>query len=234
MVNIAALRPWWLRLMLLCAIGLPLFQGMHLPPGRDGVFEQLAARTAYAALIWLLILLNVGVDRLLTYMASACVLALTTVLLGALFKRLLPVLAAGMTTVDVSARLATLFLTMMTAVPYALFAVSCFSAADLIARARQQVQRGDRWAPHIALALRMVQHVGEVFANLMMVWGEEHPARVLPRFKSDWARSALAKTGIVTWGAEAVAAWSFALLIHSLEIIPALVDDLTRVKVEPQ
>jgi hypothetical protein len=228
--SLAQLRPAWLRLALLVAIGLAPMSGWSnfriawLPDPLSFV----VAWAAYSVFIWLLTLLNVGFDRMLAFLSAPFVLALTTCLLGASMRKLFPFLAGGATQEEMSLRMVTLFFSMISLIPYALLVVNSFSAAGLARRVSQLGGARRRLGVHGALALRVLQHVGEVFSELLIAWREENPARLLPRHRSDWHRSRCTSLYYLDWFRSAVADWTLACLVHSLEPLPLFAHEIGR------
>lgn len=229
-LSFAQLRPAWLRLALLVAIGLAPMTGWSnfrlawLPASLSFV----VAWAAYAVFIWLLTLLNLGLERTLSLLSAPFVLALTTCLLGASMRGLFPFLAGGATKEVTSLRMVTLFFSIVSLIPYSLLVVNSFSVAGLARRVSQLGGARRSLGVHGALFLRVLQHVGEVFSELLTAWREENPSRLLPRHRSDWHRSPLTSLYYLEWFRSAVGNWTLACLIHSLEPLPVFAHEISR------
>lgn len=229
-INIANVQPWWLRLFLLLVIGLPAI--LNLPSyffsAGSAPIEFIAFWAGYACFIWLFIVLNVGIRTLLNILSGAFALAITTAMLGAGARKLLPFLSGGVGHDDINIKMATLFLVMISVIPYGLMFVSSFSARGIIDRLATGGSRTRSSGIHLALGLRVLQHVGEVFLKLLTVWSEEHPGILLPRHRRDWNGQWYAKANIAPWFYESLKSWIYACMMHTFEPIPVLVNEIKR------
>jgi len=242
-LNIALLRPLWLRASILVAIALPPLLDSSF--SRETVladpFNGIAKWAAYCVFVWVLISLNIGLDRLLSWLAGATLLALTVAFTGKLFRtlavwealeRLLKKLglAASSGPQNYDAEMVWKFLLIMVALPYALFVLNCFSAAGALERASRLGTRGKGMGVHVALFLRVLQHSFEVSLSALGAWREENPGLIVPRLRQDWRHSLLSRFGWFGWFKDALLTWAFALLVLTLTVVPVFVDDTHQVR----
>jgi hypothetical protein len=229
-INIANVRPWWLRLLLLLFIGVPAIVNLpaYFYSADDPPIELIAFWAGYACFIWLFVALNVGIRALLNMLSGAFILAITTAMLGAAARKAFPWLGEGIGHIDVNLKMATLFLMMISVIPYGLFFVSSFSALGVIDTLSGSGTKISSIRMHVALGLRVLQHVGEVYIRLIAVWSEEHPNILLPRHRRDWNGQWYAKTNIVPWCYDSMKSWMFACMMHTFEPIPVLVNEIYR------
>lgn len=229
-INIANVQPWWLRLLLLLGIGVPAI--VNLPSYffsvSDTPIKLIAFWAGYACFIWLFIVLNVGIKMLLNILSGAFVLAITTAMLGAGARKLFPFLGGAVAHDDINIKMATLFFVMISVIPYGLLFVSSFSARGIIDKLSTGGSITRNTGIHLALGLRVLQHVGEVFIKLLVVWSEEHPSILLPRHRRDWNGQWFAKANIAPWFYESVKSWIYACMMHTFEPIPVLVNEIQR------
>jgi hypothetical protein len=238
-LSLKSVRPWWLRLILLLVIGIPALTGWPINMVAHRLKEMsfltpamgsILVLTAYACFIWIVVLLSAGTKKLLEYLAISFVLALTTSMLGAIVRNFFPIIAANMTAEEISIKMVKLFLTIITVVPYSILLINSFSAKKLIEGSARKKGKYRILALHFALAIRVFQHTGEVIYNLYEIWSEEHPEKLLPRHRRGWGMTSRSITNIFMWIWEAVAAWIFACVIHTFEPIPAMADEVERIK----
>ena len=229
-INIAGVKPWWLRLLLLLIIGGPAIINLPTYFFSDGIkpITLILFWAGYACFIWLFILLNVGIRDLLNMLSGAFVLALTTAMLGAAARKLFPFLAGGMSHEVIDLKMVTLFLVMVSVIPYGLLFVGSFSARGIIEALSKRRGVVRNTGIHLALGLRVLQHVGEVFIKLLVVWSEEHPSMLLPRHRRDWNGRWYAKANFVPWFYDSAKSWIYACMMHTFEPIPVLVNEIQR------
>jgi hypothetical protein len=228
-INIANVRPWPLRLLILLTIGLPVV--VNFPAylfSNISPIELIAFWAGYASFIWLFILLNVGLKNLLNILSGAFILAITTAMLGAGTKKMFPFLAGGATVTDINIKMTTLFIIMISVIPYGLLFVNSFSSQGIIDNLSSRGKVSKIASIHIALGLRVLQHVGEVFNKLILVWSEEHPSYILPRFRKDWNGQWYKKINLLPWFFESIKSWIYACMMHTFEPIPVLVNEILR------
>lgn len=237
-VNMPQIRPLWLRLLFLLALGLPGFTGW--PTGR--LTTQLAGCTAftpelahmivwtgYACLVWLVVLARVGGNRFLGYMSAAFIFGLTVAVLGTLMRRIFPILAGGMPAEAVSFKLLRILLNILIFLPYSIYFINSFSAKNLVDRVARMRGRYRTLGLHLALAFRVLQHTGEVIFNLFDIWKETHPDLILPRHRKTWQAGRRLPAQVIRWIWQAIHAWIFACIVHTFEPIPSMVDDIEKI-----
>jgi len=229
-INIANVQPWWLRLLLLLVVGVPAILNLpsHFFSAGDPPIELIAFWAGYACFIWLFIALNVGIKALFNMLSGAFVLAITTAMLGAGVRKLFPYLSGGIGHEDINVKMATLFLVMVSVIPFGLLFVTSFSAQGIIDRLSISNSKTKNIGIHLALGLRVMQHVGEVFLKLLVVWFEEHPSILLPRHRRDWNGQWYAKANFIPWFYESMKSWTYACMMHTFEPIPVLVNEIKR------
>jgi hypothetical protein len=239
LLNLAEMRPWWLRTAMLALIGSPLFHSsvIHSQLHKQHFFEDLGKWTAYAVFIWLFVTLCVGINLLVEWLTVATLSSLTILFTGAILRQtglwdgLATLLGSGapdrqQSLMDLIFRVVMI----MTATPFALLVISSFPASDLMRWVSQKgATRTAKIALIAAMFLRIFQHVGEVVTRCMVAWTEENPTVLLPRYRSDWVGSIVRKVGIFDWLRVSVFAWCIALATQSLVAIPTIVRDFRRV-----
>ena len=239
-LNLAEVRPWWLRLLILAMFGSPLVGSkiLHAQLHKEHVFYDMGEWTAYALFIWMFVFLCVGLKRLLDWLSLATVFAMTVLLTGAALRKTglwsLIEKLAGTTPTDSTQSLIDLlfrFFMILAATPYVMLLVESFPATDLMRWvSRQGATRTARAALVAAMFLRMFQHVGEVVTRCMIAWREENPTIILPRYRADWAGSIFRKIGVLEWIKDSISAWCAVIAIQSLAAIPTVVRDFRRVQ----
>jgi len=236
-INVAAIKPWWFRLFLLIIIGVPPFTRWPISRLEDpsSPIINIAIWLGYACFIWLFIFLSTGIDQFLKFVAPAFVIAFTTAFSGAIIVKLFPFLSGGKGSPykDLSYDMTILLVIIMSVVPYALLVVNSFSFYGIISKVSSKAgKRKGSFLLHLALMGRVLQHVGEVFSNLFLVWVEENPKILSPRFKKDWRYLYPHKKLIsfIYWLYISLKAWCMALLMHTFEILPFYTDGFYRIK----
>ncbi len=228
------LRPWWLKMAVLVLIGYPLFSN------RPAAFiasamGQCLPETLGALLVWPLItffiwaccLPSLGTAKLLDYLAAAYAMAVTTTLSGAALRGLLPAIFLSDPVAD-NLRLMRVYFNILAVFPYSLTFVNSFSVSDLMARLTKTRGKFRGAGLHLALALRICQHVGEVIPKLLLVWREENPELLLPRCRDDWQGiSPLARWPM--WVVLSISQWIFACIILTFEPIPVMVNEIEQI-----
>ena len=90
--QIIEIKPWWLRLIILLSIGIPVLTGWPVNIATESIKEILPVTPemanifvwmVYACFIWLVVFLSAGEKKLLEYLAIAFMLGLTTSISGA-------------------------------------------------------------------------------------------------------------------------------------------------------
>lgn len=237
-LNLAEVRPWWLRLGLLLTVGSPLLTGgvLHARLHPEHFYRDLAMWTAYGVFIWLFVGSCAGLRRLVDWLTFAVLISLTIVLTGAAFRKLgiwQPLETLWMrsptdperSVMDLVFRL----LVILSATPYGLLTLSSFPASDLIRWvSRRGAVRRTAWALRAAIFLRMLQNVAEVVSRSLVAWREENPALLVPRFRSDWRGSLLGRLRFFDWAWLSVFSWCTAIATQSLEAVPLVVRDFRR------
>ncbi len=225
-------------MLLLLTLGLPGFSGW--PAGvfvrylqETGLFTPEIAYVcvwgSYACCVWVVVLLNAGITKLLTYLGAAFTLALTVAILGALMRGLFPVLALGLSKEATSFKLIRIFINIIVFLPYSILFMNSFSAKHLIDNVARLGGRYRTVGLHLALAFRVFQHTGEVVFNLFEIWTEEYPEKILPRNKNELGVRWYSPVKILAWVWGSIHAWIFACIIHTFEPIPAMVEEVERI-----
>lgn len=232
-LKVAEIKPWWLKLIFLLLIGLPPISGypisIFMTPGNS--IHNILLWLGYGCFIWLFILLNVGARQLLKYLSFAFTLALITSFLGVIIRKLTGFIFEQ-STADaeyVSFKMLSLLIVMISVIPYTLFFINCFSASSFVSKLSFDVNKNHKIKIHLALALRVFQHVGEVMTNLLVVWKEENPLMLKPRFREDLTENKLSIVSWFNWFKNSLVTWCFALLIHTFEAIPYLSEEMRTV-----
>ena len=226
------LRPWWLKLLLLILAGSPLFSslpatllGSFLAKNYPELPGPILVVPLLTMLIWSICLPSLGLRKFLDYMAGAFVLALTTVITGAVLRRMLPMSFIGPG--DPNLRLVQLYFNILAVFPYSLTFINAFSVSALIQRLSLTNGKHRLAGLHLALTLRIFQHVGEVVTRLLLVWREEHPELLLPRHRADWRGLAILWSWPI-WLLQSIYQWIFACIILTFEPIPVMVNEIEQ------
>ena len=232
-LKIAEVKPGWLKLLILLFIGLPPITGYPITifATAENSLYNILLWLGYGCFIWLFIMLNVGLRQLLKYLSFAFTLALITSFLGATVRKL-PALFIEQSAADVeyiSFKMLSLFIIMVSVIPYTLFFINCFSVSAFVSNLSLDVGKRYKVKVHLALALRVFQHVGDVTTNLLYVWKEENPLMIKPRFREEWQESKLSQLGWFNWLLNSAITWCFALLMHTFEAIPYLSEEMRTV-----
>lgn len=228
------IRPWWLRLLSLLLVGLPLFTWWpatklqlalesFLPAGQAS-FLVFPLITFY---IWLVCLPTLGLRQMLDYLAAAFGIALTTVISGAVLRLCMPFLF-NENHIYGQFRLLKLYFNILAVFPYSLTFLNSFSVSGLVGRLAKTRGKFREAGLHLALALRICQHVGEVIPKLLLVWREENPDLLLPRFRDDW-RGIAVFLKWPAWVIRSLAQWIFACIILTFEPIPVMVNEIEQI-----
>lgn len=248
---LARIPIWWIRVVVLGGLGLPLLSGwpinvlteylisIMVALGEDATgampIASICAWGAYGVAIWFVVFLNTGGSKFLEYLSVAVVLALTTAFSGALIRKLIPFLNGDTQKAVVDYKMCWLCLVIMITVPFTFMSVNLFSAKGLLERAR--AARSNRFPLlylHVCLALRMLQHVGEVVTRLLDVWREEHPSLLLPRNRREWKGKWYSSANFLPWATDAVSTWIFACMMMTFAPLSAFVHELESIKRLPE
>jgi hypothetical protein len=227
--TILSINPWWLRLLVLCVIGFPVIAG--LPIKTNDVMHNMQVWMGYSILIWIFIWYNTGFQQLVSLLSIAFGTALFVFMLGSASRHLIGYFSkdSSKETEYISTTMIMQLITMITVIPYALFAINCFSASKFVARLSYNNSSKSKYLIHAALALRVCQHVGEVYATLLFAWKEENPKQLSPRISQDMNESILKRMGWIKWFFESVLLWVNALFLHTLEGLPYLTHEMRAV-----
>lgn len=233
-LRVQNLRPWWLKMAVLILIGYPLFSNWpaamvaswlnQILPAKHGAMLAWPLITFF---IWVCCLPALGSAKLLDYLAAAYAMAITTTLSGAILRGLLPAIFPADITAD-HLRLIRVYFNVLAVFPYSLTFINAFSVGELIARLAGTRGRFKSAGLHLALALRVCQHVGEVVPRLLLVWREENPELLLPRFRDNWQSLGLLLRWPL-WIARSIAQWIFACIILTFEPIPVMVSEIEQI-----
>lgn len=248
--KISSIRPWWLRLLLLFIIVIPAFTGWPIEAWAGNVMELFFQSTkkanassylkisilflwmVYGCFIWFIVFWNVGKKRFWDYFTGAFLLGLTTVIVGALVRKAIPYISFGIPPEEISFRFFKILIIISITVPYFMFAVNSFSPKGVIEWTRgRSSSEGvfSRAGLHVALVLRMFQHVGEVVFRLFEIWSEEHPEFLLPRNRRDWNIKWYSFGNFFPWALEALISWVFACLMLTFAPLPIFVTELESI-----
>lgn len=242
-LNLAIVRPWWLRCLVLLLPALPLVGVSGLPSTlrSEYVFSDILQWALYALFVWGFVALVVGLERSVVWLAIGTLLALIILFWGSAFRHLdiwkaLAKLLQGVAPTSQSviadqANLVLLSLRLIATVPLCLLILHSFPASDLL-RAASRPRRASRFnEARVALAifLRVFQHVFEVAGGMLFAWREENPGVVRPRHRSDWTGVIASGRGLAPWMMASVYAWSISLLQQGLLIVPVAVKDWDRI-----
>ena len=226
---------------MLIILGIPAFTGWpinllaHSGSSSADLLFNLSLWVGYAAVMLLLVGLNMGSERLAEVLSIASVLGITTALLGGVVRRAGQFVFGGAgqdqdaLNALISYKMLNILVIVLAVIPYALFAVNCFSVSRFLERVAHWPGRRKLIGVHAALAFRVIQHASEVASTLMLAWTEENPQRLLPRFRDGWKESTLGWVYFFPWFQQAVLTWAFALLIHTIEPIPVFADELAKI-----
>jgi hypothetical protein len=229
---------WWLRFLFLLTLGVPAFSGWPLNIAEKMALNQLsitenmahiAIWISYSCFVWIVVLINAGGKKLLEYLAVSFVMGLTTAMLGAVMRKLLPILAGGLTVEQISFKMINLLIVMITVVPYCILFINSFSAKNLMDNVTKLGGKRKAMGLHFALAYRIIQHTGEIVFNLYEIWIEEHPDKLLPRHRRDWGLKWYSSANVFPWIGEALNAWIFACIMYAFEPIPAMVEEVEKI-----
>ncbi|MVN91467.1 hypothetical protein [Mucilaginibacter aquatilis] len=232
-LHVAKVKPVWLRFLILVIIGLPPITGWPLTlfaTAKDPL-HNLFMWLSYGCFIWLFILLNTGFKKLLSYLSFAFLLALITCLVGAGIRNLIGFIqgASRQDMTLVSIRMLSLFICMVSVIPYSLFFINCFSVSSFISRLDFSTVKNHRTKIHLALALRVFQHVGDVTISLLDVWREENPKMISPRFSDELWESRLSPLAWLNWMRNSAVTWCLAMIMHTFEAIPYLTEEMKNI-----
>jgi len=241
LLDLTALKPWWLRLFILAMFGHPLTTSpvLHARLHQEHFFRALALWTGYTVFAWTFIALCVGVKTVVDWVTLASISGLTVLVTGGAFRKLgvwdwLQKLIAGVPATNPQQNLMDLifrFIMILAATPFALLIINSFPASDVMRWvSRRGATRTTKAALVGAIFLRMLQHVGEVVTRCMVAWREENPRILVPRFSADWAGSLIRKMAILEWIKTAVMAWCGAIAMQSIAAVPRVVSDFRRVR----
>ena len=243
------ISPWWLRLSVLFLFGMPIFTGWPLnvvaayfipftsaiadEPATQALIALDSAWTLYAGLIWTVIYLNVGKHSFKEYAWVAFILALTTAGGGLVARKIFPFLDGQSNSWLVYFKMLRLFIIIISTVPFILMSINLFSSKNLLMMAQSRAEKSKaspEFYLHLCLALRMLQHVGEVGVRLLDVWREEHPSLLLPRHRRDWNIKWYSFANFLPWAIDAISAWAFACLMVTFAPLPSFVHELQSIK----
>jgi len=229
-LKLSEVKPTWFKLLILIFIGLPPFTGWPLSRFMSGNYavHNISVWTAYGVFIWLFTGLNVGGKQLLKYLSVAFTASLLILMLTGVFSHI-PFLnpeKPADESLALSYTSAMTFVIMIAVIPYGLFAINCFSASAYVQTLQFQSGKRFKFKVHLALALRVCQHVGDVLMKLFDIWREENPRLIRPRFATDLNESKLSFIGYILWFKNAVVTWCFALLSHTFEAIPYFSEEM--------
>ena len=229
------IQPWWLKLLLLMVVGIPIFssrpafflaeQFENFLPSGAGIIVAVPVCTF---IIWLACLPSLGFGKLLDYLAAAFVIALTTVITGAVLRQMFP-FVFGVRDYDGSLRLLRLYFNILAVFPYSLTFINSFSVSGMINRFSRIHGRFRLPGLHLALTVRVFQHVGEVISRLVTIWYEENPAILLPRHRDDWKQGPLWIYKWFSWAVFCIYRWIFACIILTFEPIPVMVNEMEQI-----
>jgi hypothetical protein len=225
-----------IRALLLFALALPAFTplltwitpilGSNVAP----IFSLMAMHLAYGFLIWGVIAWMFGSNVLVRTFAFAAPLALIVVLTGALIGSI-PLIGVfiqgGKSSASITEGYVKQFTQMMVFIPFALLAVMCFPAAEVIERASLRHGRPRKALVLLAVAVRIFQVIFDAIRSYLNAWREENPRLIWPRVRADIG-SIHKWRSLPLWFVGASTTWAIALAIHTVDQIPPIVDQLDR------
>jgi hypothetical protein len=247
-MKIKSIRPPALRLLLLMLLGLPaLFYWplTTLITEKDSL-GFLALLMVYCALITLVIIWEVGSEEWARWFSAAMVLAVVTLAPAFGFLKgweLWDKFRGSETAVEQPAAVGTkaaankpvssndedrkkwvwnklrVGVTIVTVLPYALLVVNCFSVSGAIRRVTEFGLRTQILMKHTLIGLRVLQHVAEVLPPIVLVWREENPQLIIPRFRDDLGGIFDRAAKCSAWFCSAIWLWVRAGLTFAVEPI---------------
>lgn len=221
-MKIRNIKPTFLRLLVLVGVGFPcLFKWpLTLVVAKQDSFAFLGIWMTYCAFTSVIIIREVGAEQWAKWFAGACVLAIATT--GPSFISLevwesLKKLGFAFDKQEWTWKTLQQGLTMITVVPYAVFMVNCFSVSRAVQRASTWLGGRRTFAKRSLIILRVSQHALEVLPPLVLVWKEEHPKLILPRFRKDLSGPVETAYSCVKWFFGSVWIWVKAGLVFTIE-----------------
>jgi hypothetical protein len=235
--RILKIIPWPIRLVLLLVIAVPLFKIRLITDlVDDDPIHRLEIKTVYACFVWSFIVANVGLDKFYSYIQAAFIAVVSTVVIGAAIMYMLHLV--GQTNADkmaMSESTVGILFMLTISLPYFFFMAQCFSPARFFERIDQSAGSSSVFWLHVAVWLRVFQHLGEVFPALIVVWREEHPGLYLPRFRDDWHSLGLLKrsVNIAEWFASSFFVWAKCMMVFGVSIVPTVNNEAVRLVQNP-
>jgi hypothetical protein len=215
------------------ATGGPLHSTLHA----EHAWIDILGWLGYAMFLWSFVVLCVGFDKLLQWLAIGIAFGLTLVFGGAIVGKLgvwellhntIGVVLPPGSRDPVQRDLDLIFRLIMvaTSLPYLLLVLHSFPAAEVFTAAvRQGTRSRAKTLVSVAVFLRLFQHVFELFTTFLTAWQEENPQMVVPRHNRafyDGIKGSL-RTG--SWAKDSIGVWCLALLSHSFLFVPVVVRD---------
>lgn|GEM_PF-5576404 len=246
-MSIRSIQPWWIRVLVLALIGVPLFYygPIEFIGGAPGTFPFFAVWILFGAVVYFMIVVSFGLDQLINWVSIASVIAVLTLIATAVVFEVrsgvfgparLPD-GSAYDRIALSKDIVRKTLVLLTSLPYLLAFVNAFSAAGVIAWLGTRSTRVTQVAGHIVIALRVLQHISEVLPELVPVWREENPRLLSPRHRDETNRFVIMRLlKLLEWLFEGTFRWAVALLVYAIEPLPTyahMVDLHTRTNGTP-
>ena len=241
MKNLFKISTWdsaILKLICLSIIAIPLLTGWPLKDLQNIIAQStknsveisfIISFSLYCFILWGFLLINLGLNKLLSYFSASFTIALTTCLSGAILRKLFPVLAGGKTDLEIGVQMTFLYLNIATVIPFSIFAINCFSARKIIQAFSRKKGTLKTVSLHLALTLRVFQHTGEVVFNLLDIWKELYPGLLMPDNEEFPRNRFVNPYKYILWFLSAIQAWIFACIMHTFEPLPAMVQELENI-----
>jgi hypothetical protein len=224
--------PTWPRLFILLLLGAPLVDlGIITQWAPDDPISRIEAVTAYSVFLWTFIAINTGLDKFFSYVSTAAVMVVATVIVGAVVRQIFGLGGDSPKEVEqVSEHFVGILLMLMVSLPYVFFIIQSFSVSKLLERIHKGAERPSNLRLHVAVCLRVFQHLAETIPALFSVWCEEHPERMFPRNRTDWHTQGILKlvAQFIDWFWNAFWLWAKCLFVFSLRIVPSVNNEARR------
>lgn len=221
---------WGFRLVILLLIAAPLVNIELVTQFASDPLGRLMAMTVYAVSLWIFIAANVGVDKFFSYVSTAAVMVVATVIVGAAVRQVFGL--AGSTPEEmlaISEHMVSVLFMLLISLPYAFFVVQSFSVSALLEKVQNKPKRSVLRI-YFAVWMRVFQHIAEMFPPLFSAWTEEHPSQFLPRNRGDWQQQGPVRrlVNLIDWVWNALWIWAKVLFVFSLRAVPSINNEALR------